>query len=226
MGNSFTAYKILAATACVFCTTPARAQESALPPLNITQHYQVAWGGVPIGRIIFTAKEENGHYSVTVDTKTSGIAKLFSDEKTLAEVSGDGGVHGNYIPRRYISRPQKDGKGKTTALTYDAKGRILTRSRVPDDDPAWRAPVPPADANTATDPITAGLRLRQILFKDVTAQVNSASIRTYEGARLAEMHITVVNAEDSVILEGETVAAVNLRVTRTPLLGYTPKEQK
>ncbi len=223
MGLNHRAYKIVMfifATGAVF---PAWSAEP-LAPLSMEARYEVAWGGIPIGRIRLTATEAAGNYHMVVDTKTSGIAKLFSDEKRTAEVEGHGGAGQPYVPSSYKSLPQKEGDGRTV-IRYDTTGHIDSIDRTPQDDPKWRPLVPREQANTATDPITAGYTLRQKMH-DSLPNAHEFTMRTYDGARLAEMKFTLVNADETLEIMDKKISVVNMRVSRQPIIGYTPKELK
>ena len=208
---------------------PVWAQETAadatLAPFTLSAKYEVDWSGIPIGRINITASEGATGYRMVVDTKTSGIAQLFSDERTEASVEGIGGLGTPYLPRRYASAPQKNGKGQRTTITYDEAGKILSLERLPGDDPNWRPVVPRDQANTATDPITAAFALRRRLHEALATGQTSAAVRTYDGARLATMRATIVQPRTLTVMD-QPMAVVDTRITRTPITGYTPKEIK
>ncbi len=221
-----TSYKIAAAILLFSLPYAATAGESApLAPLTMEGKYAVAWNGLPIGRIRLTAREEGGRYSMTVDTKTTGVAALFSKERRVAEASGTVSVAG-YIPQRFDSRPQANDKGDITTLTYDATGKLATRLRDPEDDPNWRPPVPLAQASIATDPVTAGFIARRRIHEVFGDGAQPIRTKTYDGERLAEMQFTL--ADKPVILEimDKDVTAIDATITRKPIAGYTPKELK
>lgn len=224
MGLRYQHYKIATCLAIALLCPLAQAAVPPLAPLKLHARYRVTWGGLTLGRINVDIDEDALSYHGVVDTKTSGFAKLFSDERTVGEVHGHRTPDGAYVPGTYTSRRSKGDSGSTT-LEYDADGKLLKRTREPDDDPAWRPPVPPEQANTATDPMTGGLILRKRVHDHMAQEVRDTLLRTYDGARLGEFHARVVSPARVEI--GERFRdAINLVVTRQPIAGYTPKELK
>lgn len=228
MGQNHLRYKIFTAFFAAMLAGHALAEERpALQPLRIEAKYTVAWNGITIGRIRFSAAEESAAYRLSVDTKTKGIGAMFSDEKRISTAEGKRTPDGRYIASRYVSKPQSEGKeGSRTLLTYDSKGKLLTRQRTPKDDPSWRPLVPAHEITNAVDTTTAGLVLRRKLYDAITRGGNEATVRTYDGARLADLRFNVVKPEARVEIMHAYVKAVNTVVTRQPLDGYTPKELK
>lgn len=204
---------------------PVQAQVPPLEPFNLNGEYRVAWNGIKIGRIKLRVSEDTFGYKMGVDTKSGGIARLVSDEKTYAYAEGHRGEAAPYVASRFESRPQGDHEGVRVAITYDAEGKILTRKRTPEDDPGWRPRVPREQENTATDPITAGFIVRKMLRGNMALNIREAIVRTYDGARLAEMQLKIISPARVEVM-GEYRDAINTIVTRTPIAGYTPKELK
>lgn len=226
MGTGRTDYKIVMfvfAGGLISSLAQAEPAAPALAPLNIKAKYDVAWSGIKIGRIYIESSEDANGYRMSVDTKTSGIAQLFSDEQRVAKVEGHGGLGQPYVPVRYESYPTKDKKDQKVLIRYDTTGRIDSLQRIPSDDPKWRPLVPADQANTATDPITAGFILREKLYG---AAVPQATVRTYDAARLAEMTFKIVEPHARLTIRDKPIMAVNTVVTRKPITGYTPKELK
>ena len=224
MGRLFHRYKILLPL-FLFLPLPTMAEERALTPLTYHAAYRVAWGGVTLGRIHIEAAEGEGKYHMAILTKTSGLAALVTKDRSLNLVEGVVDAAGHYLPASYESKPIDDEKRVRTRITYDAAGHIASRSREPEDDPAWRPPVPVADANMAIDPITAAFVLRRALFAAIAKGEHQISTRTYDGARLATMTLTrqpAVSAE----IAGKKQALVDVTIARAPIAGYTPKELK
>jgi len=225
MGTLGHACKLSVLILLVGVANPSAAQVPPLAPLTIEAKYIVAWNGITIGRINLTAEEAGGRYRMLVDTKTRGLARLFSDEATVASAEGAITDDGRYIPLRFESRPLKDPEKPRTVLTYDEAGKLLSRERTPDDDPAWRPPVPPEQVATSTDPVSAGFILRRMLHDNMAREVRESVVTTYEGARLADMKFTVVSRARVEYMD-EYHDAINTVVTRVPIAGYTVKEKK
>ncbi len=223
MGIKTNLYKPLFAACAFLLATVAHAEVPTLEPLNYSLRYDVDWSGLPIGRIRVKFVEDQFGYRMTVDTKTGGIARLFSSEKSVAKVEGRR-IGGSYVPTSYSSSNRGDSV-RTTSITYDEYGHIVALDRKPMDKPSRRAPVSREDANTATDPVTAFFTLRHQLHAAMKVNQREASTRTYEGARLAEMKIRVVSPA-KVEVRGKHEQAINTLITRKLINGYTEKEKK
>lgn len=218
-------YKFVVLLSCLVLVSPPVLAAEPLSPLILNARYIIAWSGITIGRVNIIAREDATSYFMQIDTKTKGIGSLVSDEASVVYVKGDKAADGGYLPREYKARPHRAGGRNITELTYDAHGNIVNRLRNPDDDPAWRPPVPFKEINTARDPITAAFILRRKLYEALAKADAEVAHRTYDGARLAEMKmIRAANARVAVLDTYKD--AVNVAITRTPINGYTPKELK
>lgn len=218
-----TRYKTILAALCMLATTDTSAAQP-IKDLNFQGKYEIAWSGIPLGRIIIIAHENATSYQMSIDTKTKGIGAIISSAKQMVEARG-AVKNGVYIPAFYQSRPQKEPDGDIITITYDDKGDISKRVRTQEDDPAWRAQVPVDAANTSRDPITAAFMLRRDLYKAMTDNRHEVSTRTYDGLRLATMKL-IRDADARVAVMDNYRNTVNVQVTRTPISGYTPKELK
>lgn len=224
MGITKASCKIGLFIALLIAGQPAAAQVPALIPLNHTLRYDVSWNGLALGRIRIEVGQDGFGYHVTVDTKTRGVMNVFGREHTVAQVKGRIGDTERFIPQRYESRSLAKEDGRTTVITYDEHGSIATRTRTPADG-ASRPTVPLDQANTATDPITAFLLLREKMHANMARNQRETSLRTYEGARLADFTFKVISRA-RIELNGEYVNAINTVPTRTPIAGYKEKELK
>lgn len=228
MGFSEISYKIVMCfSAGALFSASAVAAPQPLAPLNLQGRYTVAWNGISIGRIILTSNEDGKTYSMSVDTKTSGIGSLFSKEKRVATATGRV-TGGSYIPEKYDSRPQKDGEkgARHTTLIYDAAGNVKSRDQVPTDDPSYRPLVPPQELVGTVDTVTGGLALRKALYEAAEKKLSSVTVKTYDGSRLAEMTLTPLKTDTKVQIMDSYIPVVNTLVTRKPISGYTAKELK
>lgn len=202
--------------------SPVAAQVPELSPLNYKLRYDVRWNGIPLGRIRIEAAEDRFGYRMTLDTKTRGIVRLFDPQRGLVNVRGRM-QEGRYLPQWYASRALDDENGRHTQIHYESDGTIKTRERTPPDDPRNRPPVPLAQANTATDPLTAMFILRHELRDNMAANRRDTAVRTYDGARLAEFNFHVVSRAQLKIM-GAHHDAINSVMTRSLIAGYKDKE--
>ena len=225
MGMKPSTFKILAAITTLLCST-AHAQVPTLEPLNFKAKYDVAFSGIGIGRIRVEVQEDAFSYRMVVDTKTSGIAKLFSREKSVAKIEGRK-RNGAYFPLSYSSTNiRSDDKITRTTITYDESADIKTYERSPLDDPKWRPVVPREQLRPrAYDPMTGFLVARSKLREAMVKNERNANVRTYDGARLAKLSIDVVDRA-RIQRMGDYANAINTTVLREPITGYTPKEWK
>lgn len=218
-------YKVVMLFLSLAAASPASAAvDGALQPLNYNGRYRISWGGITLGRIIITAKEDGNSYSMRIDTKTSGMGAVVSSDKSVTEAHGIK-QDSQYIPIGYSSKPVDNDKRTTTVLSYDEQGHITKRERNPDDDPAWRPPVPNEMINTSTDSVTGAFILRRKLYAAIANGQTEVSTRTYDGARLATMQMT---RQPTTTLEvmGKQQLVHDVTITRIPVTGYTPKELK
>lgn len=224
MGIKIRSCKIALVLSLLAGSMPAFAEVPALTPLNYEMRYNVAWNGLPIGRVRITAKQDGFGYSMVVDTKTRGMVDMFSGEHALAQVKGRVDESLGFIPQLYDSRSLSKKDGRTTTITYDGEGKIKERKRTPPDGDS-RPVVALDEANTATDPITAFFVLREKMHGNIARNQRETVIRTYEGARLAEFTFKVISRA-RVEVGGEYVNAINVVPKRLPLNGYKEKELK
>jgi hypothetical protein len=222
--RNYSALAICLATLFLFTAT-AQAQVPELEPLNFKAKYDVAFSGIAMGRIRIEVQEDAFSYRMVVDTKTSGLARMFSREKSVAKVEGRI-RNGAYFPTQYESiNHRNDDSTRRTQIAYDADADIKTLERTPKEDPKHRPPVSPEEANSAYDPITGFLVARSKLRDAMVKNERSVTVRTYDGARLAGLTIDVINPA-RIDKMGTYVKAINTTVTREPISGYTAKEWK
>lgn len=225
MGMSHVHYKVVILFLSLVLAAPAaRAADGALEPLTYKGRYRISWSGITLGRIIIEAKEDTASYRMRIDTKTSGIGAIISGDKSATEANGTKS-NGTYIPTSYSSKPNGKENRTVTILSFDEEGHITKRERTPDDDPAWRPPVPNEMINTGTDPVTAAFILRRKLYAAIANGQTEVSTRTYDGARLATMQLT---RQPTVSIEvmGKEQLVHDVTIVRVPVTGYTPKELK
>lgn len=225
MGMHRFSYKFLFALSFIFFSQPAPAQVPELVPLDYKLLYNVTWNNITIGRLRVSMKEDRFGYQMKVDTKTKGIMRLISSEMRVAEAKGRITESGEYIHSSYESRSQEKGeKGKDyTILTYDEQGDLASRTRVPEDK--RRKPVPESDINRATDTVTAFLKFRKRVHRNMMLNQRDTKFDTYDGARLAELSVKVISRANTQAM-GKHQPTINSVLKREPLQGYHEKEMK
>lgn len=216
--------------ALLFMGSFAMAAEAVSPPplqpLNFEARYDGTFTGVKLGRLRIDMKEDKESYELKLDTKLSGLARVFSEMRSFAQARGIKKGQ-TYLPQFYESTEEKNGdpKAREAWIKYDEKAAIAERFRNPMDDPYWRPIVPIADANTGVDPISAYMLLRPKLQQILDKPGQQTFVRTYDGARLAEMNFRVVGRTSIEIMD-KKMPVVDTTLTRALLDGYTPKEKR
>ncbi len=203
----------------LFLILALAAPAMAAPTLPESLYYRLSWNGISLGRIRVTATETPTTYSMLIDTKSKGVASMFSPFRTLAQVQGIK-QQGRYIPTRYETTSEKsdEGDNHTNLITYDENGRILTQaSNPPNNDPSWRPIVPVDKASEATDPITAFIAMRAELVRASVQGVGEISRKSYDNKRLAVLKATLLS---------KSKTSIRTRISRHPIAGYTEKELK
>lgn len=203
----------------------AQANNVTLEPLNLTVRYNIYWNGLPMGRLRIKTEETSSRYQVSFDIKTRGLAEMFSPLRSYTTASGIKNVRGDYIPTDYAAKTTDDGDTKTTTLTYDSSGTIIERDRNPPEVEGHRPIVPIEDLAEAHDGISAFLILRKTALDHLKNQQKETSVRVYDGRRLAEYTLRVVNPGTKMI-HNQITGMINTVITRKPIDGYTEKELK
>ena len=197
---------------------PAHAQNP--PTLDLLQgeyKYRIAWNGIKIGRVNFYFEETEQAYRVIVDTKTSGVARMLHALHSITTGNGRK-IEGRYIPEFYHANSNsEEGKGRVAKLYFNADGTLERREVSPPEDPLWRPEVPADELVSARDPVTAFFVMRQQIAANLAQDVNTTRAQVYDGRRLAEIVVRVIQPDAPMI------ATV---ITRQPMNGYTPKELK
>lgn len=224
MGRLVSRYKAVVFAAALAVVTPAWADVPTLKPMNYTLKYDVTFNGLPIGRIRIVASEDDYKYSASVDTKTRGLLRMFDSTKSLITAAGRKD-EGTFIQKDFSSRSTDDDSTKLTTIRYGMKGEVIKSERKPPDDPANRPPVPLEQASEGMNPLTALLVTRYRLRDYIAANERKVTIRTYDGARLADLTFTAHSRTSFEIMD-KRVNVINTELTRKPIAGYKAKELK
>jgi hypothetical protein len=204
----------------------AHAQEPpGLELLNGEYKYRIAWNGIKIGRVNFYFEENDTTYRVIVDTKTSGVLRLFHPLQSITTGNGRK-ADGRYIPEFYHANSNsEEGKGRVAKLHFNEEGLLKKRDVTPPEDPLWRPEVPLEELAGAVDPVTIFFVMRQEIARNLTYNIKTTSARVYDGRRLAEISVRAINAGTR-LMDDAVVPMLNTIITRQPMNGYTPKEMK
>lgn len=224
-GSPMTLRHLLIALCFALTTTTPAFAAPVMEPFPKLMKYRIAWNNIKIGRVIIEANQTPYSYRMSIDTKTTGMLKMFSPLKSVTWASGRL-YEGQIIPQKYNSRSSSDeGNGRSSELLYDEEGTLAQRTTIPVDDPSWRPEVPMDEARKAFDPITAYFIVRAMLYNNVNRGIKDTYIKTYDGRRLAEFQFKAVN-NGTRLRDDKVVPVINTVAFRKPINGYTPKELK
>lgn len=212
-------------TLSLFTQASAKDADVQLENFNAKLRYNIYWNGLPIGRARVEAVETNSTYRITVDTKTRGLAELFSPVRSVVVAKGLKAVDGSYIPTSYHAEGKSGDSDTITDIGYDSSGIINARKRTPVDDPSYRPLVPLEDLADAHDAVSAFMILRREMMTNIKAKQKETRVQTYDGRRLAEFTFRVINPGTKMI-HGQIVGMINTVLFRKPIMGYTEKELK
>jgi hypothetical protein len=209
-----------------FLYLPAHA---ATPPqlelLKGEYKYRITWNGIKIGRVILFFEETSENYRVLVDTKTSGIVRMFHPLKSTTIGEGSK-IDGRYVAEFYHANSDSDdGKGRQSKLYFDPSGNVDRREVTPLDDPSWRPVVPLSELVGASDPVNAFFVMRQDLSSNIVQNIRTTRVHVYDGRRLAELSLRAIHAGTKLI-HHQTTPILTTVLSRKPINGYTPKELK
>jgi hypothetical protein len=208
-----------------FCLPAHAAEPPQLELLKGEYKYRISWNGIKIGRVSLFFEETPEHYRVLVDTKTSGIVRMFHPLKSTTIGEGRK-IEGRYVPEFYHANSDSDdGKGRTAKLYFDPEGNVERREVNPLDDPNWRPVVPLSELTGALDPVSTFFVMRQEISANIVRDIRTTRVHVYDGRRLAEISVRAVNAGTKRIHDKVT-PMLNTVITRKPINGYTPKELK
>ncbi len=211
------------------CSLPMHAfaddQNMVLQPLNLSLRYNLYWNGLPLGRVRVEIAENSSMMSARVDTKSRGLAELFSPMRSVIASEALKAADGSYIPTGYRAEGKADDGQNVTTLSYDSSGVLNKRTRTPPDDPKHRPTVPVDQLKKAYDPISGFLVARRAMMANLKAKQPVTTVQTYDGRRLAEFSFRAVNPGTK-MLGNKIYGMINTVLKRKPLQGYTEKELK
>jgi len=156
--------KIMLSLACLpLLASGAAYGEDRLPPLNLKGVYECSFSDVVIGEMGVEITQTPDHYSETSDIVSTGILKMFVNHSSHTTVEGSGSNF-TYPAIDYDTHYQTKKKKKTAMLKY--RGGVLTEENVtPPDNRATRPEVPMNLKQSASDPLSLIIRMRQGLFE-------------------------------------------------------------
>lgn len=182
----------------------------AAEPFAVTGNYYIDFSGIPVGKLWVEVKFDGEECYAQSVLKTTGLVSMFEKIKSTTRANGVY-KNGEWRPLDYANS-KKDSDGvETTNLSFSPGGALLKRELSKEDDPNWRPRVPAAEAKDAWHPAMALCAWGNGLNNQAAGEVSE--YRIYDGKR----HFLV---------QAERLDDEQFRLSRQPLSGYTPKEQK
>jgi hypothetical protein len=136
------------------CAAPVAAADDGA----VTTRFEVfGFAGLHVLTMRGRTDDEKGGYTVSLDYTTDGLAKLFVDLTTLAEVNGRI-VDGAARPASFRSDSVRNGVARHTRVDYRPDGIVKAAAM-----PAARDPVAPGRTRFTVDNLTAYFRLERQL---------------------------------------------------------------
>jgi Protein of unknown function (DUF3108) len=138
---------------CASAATPADA-----PPGVIATRFEVfGFAGIRVLGLRSRTEEMAGHYSIAVHYATHGLASLFIDLTTQAEVYGRL-VPGSAQPERFRKDTRRNGDERHDQVVFRPDGMVVAAASPPPPDPPA-----PAQIRGTVDNLTAYFRLERQL---------------------------------------------------------------
>lgn len=102
----------------------------------ITATYEVSYGifqtmGIADAR--FETREDNT-YSIRIEARTTGIAKILSNNRVEIYESHGSIINGQLVPKKYIKIRRTDSKKMTKIYTFNHVDRIVLRENIDSDE--------------------------------------------------------------------------------------------
>ena len=168
---------------------------------------------------LHTRTEESGkRYAVSVDYKTEGMASLFVDLTTDAQVQGRI-IAGSARPERFRDDTRRNGAQRHSRVDYRPDGTVIGSSTAP-----LPKPVTPQAAQGTIDNLTAYYRLERQLARTGSCGLSE---RVYDGRHGYDLIFTDAGQQALTPLGGQNFAgeAIACRMTRRDWVGFPNPEK-
>ena len=190
---------------------------AASPSQEVRGTWFLSFSGVPFAKLWIAAGQDAASYRLTASFKSTGIARIFKKMKTLTQSHGvRAGNRWQTLRYGYENRDEQ----KSTTLRYDAAGDLIERELIPEPAPHIRTPVPESQVRAVA---TVGSLLfdLQDMMRSLGADGDRASLRLYDGKRLADLHLVRQRKEAL-----NATPTIRVSASRDLIAGFSPKETK
>lgn len=203
----------------MFLASPAWATEPVIP-LDFKGIYQFGLIGLPLGKMGMEMHQDADKYNVAADVTLTGIARIFTRHESHSTVEAAGGDF-IYPNRAYESRYQTRKKKRHVKMTY--KNGKAAEAILDPPDPK-RPQVPAELRNSAVDPLSFMLRMREQVAKMRTKQTDRFTLNVFDGRRLTQTDFTLEDKPRRIVYKGKKVPVVAVSARRKQLAGFTDSE--
>lgn len=200
-------------------SVPAKEQ-----PQTFRGHFDFSWGGIPVGKIVLSYKEEGETYRIDSYARTTGLVRLFEKHKSTVYAEGrlrDAG----YRPLHFRSEYRDEGENKRIDLAYDDSGAVIAEEILPPKRES-RPDVPPGLKQDTFDILSALLAMRGQLRNALENNETSLTTPIFDGKRRFDLIATIVDTQASFYSGGVKQPAIALLLRRDPIAGFKDKELK
>lgn len=193
-------------------------------------HFDFYWGGIPVGKIVLSYKEDDSRYRVDSYARTRGLVKLISTHKSTVFAEGEKMQEG-YKPSHFRSEYEDGNKEKLIEITYNAQGGVDKETIRPVKRES-RPDVPAEMKKGSYDILSAvlGMRERVIHYKkciDSSADAVCSPVITvpvFDGKRRYDLRAEIEPELSEFYSAGYDQQAYRLKLERIPLAGFRQKE--
>ncbi|MCI5049891.1 MAG: DUF3108 domain-containing protein [Rickettsiales bacterium] len=209
----------------IWLSSAALVSASELKPLNdFRGTYYFAWTGIPVAKLWFAAEQSGNDYTYTATLKSRGLVRMFKKVKAYTVSTGFKAPHG-WQTRSYRTESKDSDNTKEVHLSFQPDGTLSERVVTDEDDPNYRKPVDEALLKAVQTYGSAFFELRRLTHETIVANQKSFETDLYDGKRL--MHVkAVLDGKEEVDVNGKSVQAHRLKLSRTLTAGFTEKEKK
>jgi hypothetical protein len=197
------------------CAAPAYADMPAA--VNFKGIYEFSAASIIFGEFGIEAEQTPQHYNVITDVISTGLLKLFLNHTSHTVASGAGKDFA-YPQHEYASHYQTKKKLKSAYMLYE-NSALVKHEIQPPEDPSKRTPVSAELKNSAADPLTLLLRMREQVFR----KKENFSINVFDGRRMTQANF-VLRGKQNLLIGDQTIAVIAVDVSRKPLAGFTQSE--
>ena len=182
--------------------------QPAAPPAGagrVNVDYETYAAGIDVARLRVGFGLDATSYQMALTLRTTGFVGLFMRGRQLSTVEGVWDA-GQPAPRRFVGDGYWRGEPRRTLIDYE-KGVPVIRQMEPPND-AEREPVPPDLQRNAVDTLSA---IALLMHRVADTGRCEASVRTYDGRRVAEVAARTVGHEILPPTDRSTFAGTALR---------------